>query len=345
MKKSFCILIMISLTVLFTSCGISKDILFETDGFGMGTVISQKIYGDNSQKAANEAFEKIRYLEALMTINSQGGDINKLNENAGKGYVKLKPETLVILKSSLEISKLSEGAFDISVAPIVKLWGIGKGSPKVPSQIELEELLPLIDYKNVHIDEKNNLAKLERVGQMVDLGGIAKGYAGDAVLEVYKRNGIHSALINMGGNVVTLGSRPDGSSWSIGIQNPGAVNGSYIGTVKVSDKAVVTSGGYERNFEKDGKRYHHIIDPKTGKPAESGLMSVTIVADSSTDADGLSTAAFVLGVEKGVQLIKHYRQAEAIFITIDKKIYVTEGLKKRFVLCDENGEFKYAEKR
>lgn len=345
MNKIFYILIAVFLVALLSSCSINKDNPYEATGFGMGTVISQKVYGANSKKAANEAFEKIKFLEELMTINAPGGDINKLNNNAGKGYTELSPETISALKSALEISNLSRGAFDITVAPIVKLWGIGTETPKIPSTDEIGELLPLIDYKNVLIDEKKSLASLGRQGQMVDLGGIAKGYAGDAVIEIYKKNSIRSALINLGGNVAVLGSRPDGSPWSIGIQNPRGANGSYIGTIKVSDKSVVTSGDYERYFEKDGKRYHHIFDPKTGKPAVSELMSVTIVADSCTDADVLSTAAFVLGLDKGMQLIKHYGHAGAIFITADKKIYITEGLEKLFTFSDDRGEYQYVEKR
>jgi thiamine biosynthesis lipoprotein len=345
MKRSIVLLIAAFLVVLFSSCSINKDKPYEANGFGMGTIISQKLYGANSKKAANEAFEKIKYLEGIMTINETGGEINKLNENAGKGNIAVNAETIKVFESALKISDLSQGAFDITVAPVVKLWGIGSENPRVPSENEIRELLPLIDYKSVLVDKKENRVGLEKLGQMVDLGGIAKGYAGDAIVRIYKNNNIRSALVNLGGNVVTLGKRPDGSLWTIGIQNPRAANGSYVGTVKVSDKAVVTSGDYQRYYEKDGKRYHHIIDPKTGEPAQSGLMSVTVVADSSTDADGLSTAAFVLGLDKGMQLIEHYGQAEAIFITTDKKIYITEGLEKLFNFSDESGEYYYVEKR
>jgi len=179
---------------------------------------------------------------------------------------------------------------------------------------------------------------------MVDLGGIAKGYAGDEAIRIYKEHGLKSAYINLGGNVVVLGGRPDGSPWRIGIQNPRAPNGMYIGIVRVTDKAVVTSGDYERYFEKENVRYHHILDTKTGYPADSGLISSTIVTDVSMDADALSTAAFVLGLEEGMKLVNSLKGVEAIFITGDKRVYVTEGLKSSFTFDDESKEFKYAEK-
>ena len=179
----------------------------------------------------------------------------------------------------------------------------------------------------------------------MDLGGIAKGYAGDEAIKIYKKYGIKSAYINLGGNVVVLGTKPDGKPWRIGVQNPRAENGFYIGIVEVADKAVVTSGDYERFFEENGKRYHHILDPKTGRPADSGLISSTIVTDVSMDADALSTAAFVLGLEKGRALVESLEGVEAIFVTKDKEVYVTDGLRNSFTFSDESKEFKYVEKR
>ena len=335
---------LIMLVILIAACSKNDDRPLQVDGFAMGTVISLKIYGENSQKTANEVFEKIKYLERLLTINAPGGDINKLNENAGKGYVELNPETIVIIKEALKKSVLSDGAFDITIGTIVKLWGIGTEMARVPSEEEIDKLLGLVNYRDLRIDEESHRASLEKNGQIVDLGGYAKGYAGEVAKEICKKNGINSACLNLGGNVVAIGSRPDGKPWSIGIQNPRAGDGNYIGIVKVSNKAIVTSGDYQRCFEKDGNRYHHIMDPKTGKPAKSGLMSVTIIASSATDADGLSAGMFVLGLDKGINLIKQYKKAEAILITTNKKIYVTEGLRKIFLFKDGSGEFEYIEK-
>jgi len=336
--------LLITVLILVTACTKNNSKPLQVDSFAMGTIISLKIYGENSQKTANEVIEKIKYLEKLFTINAPGGDINKLNENAGKGYVKLNPETIATIKEALKKSVISNGAFDITVGSIVKLWEIGTEKARIPSENEINKLLGLVNYRNVHIDEKNNCASLEKTGQIIDLGGYAKGYAGEAAKEICKKNGISSACLNLGGNVIAIGNRPDKNPWNIGIQNPRAKTGNYIGIVKVSDKAVATSGDYQRCFEKNGKIFHHIMDPKTGKPAKSDLMSVTIVASSAADTDGLSTGTFVLGFDKGRNFIKQYGKAEAIFITTNKKIYVTEGLKKSFIFKDESEEFEYIEK-
>lgn len=318
-----------------------KD-MFEAEGFAMGTVISQKVYGANGQTAIDETMKKIKDLEALLTINAPGGDINKLNENAGKNNVELNPETVKIIKKAQQVSVLSNGAFDITIGPVVKSWGIGTPDEHIPPAEELQKLLPLVNYKDVYVDE--NSASLKKAGQMVDLGGIAKGYAGDVALDIYKKNGIQSAFINIGGNVVTLGNKPDGSQWRVGIRNPrpsGDQGGEIVGTVSVTGKAVVTAGDDQRYFEKDGQRYHHILDPHTGYPAKSDLMSVTLITDSSFDADALDTAVFILGLEKGKELIRKYGGIEAVFITTDKKIYVTEGLKENFQFQDDSNKYQY----
>lgn len=343
MKKIVITLLMLSLSVFSTACNGSSSKPVKTGDFALGTIINQEVYGANAQKASDEVSAKIKEMDALWTINSPGGDINKLNNNAGQGYVELNPETISILKEARKISDLSSGAaFDITVAPLVKAWGIGTDNPQVPADDVVKQLVSMVNYKGVQIDEATNSAALQKKGQMVDLGGIAKGYIGDLAIEIYKKNGITSAYANLGGNVVTLGNKPDGSPWKIGIQNPRGQNNDIVGVVEVADKAVVTSGDYQRYFIKDGKRYCHIFDPHTGYPIDSGLMSVTIIASSSTDADGLAKA-IVLGLDKGMELVKKYGKAEAIFITNDKKIYVTPGLQDKFHLEDATHEYTYVQ--
>ncbi len=341
MKKLYCSLIIIGILVFLSGCnnGLQKPV--KSEDFALGTIIDQEVYGANAQKASEAVSAWIKELDALWTINSPGGDINKLNNNAGLGYVELDPETISILKDAHRISDLSGGAaFDITVAPLVKVWGVGTDNPQVPADDILKKLVPLVNYQDVLVDEATNSASLRVQGQMVDLGGIAKGYIGDMVIEIYKKNGITAAFANLGGNVVVLGNKPDGSAWKVGIQDPRGQNGEIVGEVSVADKAVVTSGDYQRYFMKDGKRYCHIIDPHTGYPTDSGLMSVTIIASSSTDADGLAKA-IVLGLGKGMDLVKSYGKAEAIFITNDKKIYVTPGLQSNFQLEDATHEYTY----
>lgn len=341
---TFAILIFILSSCSFGSLNL-KDKPFETEDFLMGTVITQRVYGSNAGIAAKEATARMKAIEQLMTINAPGGDINRLNEAAGKNAVVLSPETINLLATAKEYAQMSGGAFDVTIGPLVKAWGVFTDNPRVPPIEEIQRLKKLTDYKKLMIDAVNLTAKLEIPGQIVDVGGIAKGYAGDEVIKIYKKLGIKSAYVNLGGNVVVLGTKSDGKPWRIGIQNPRAENGIYLGIVNVMDKAVVTSGDYERFFEKDGVRYHHILDPKTGYPSDSGLISATIVTDVSMDADALSTSVFVLGLEKGMALIESLKGVEAILVTEDKEVYATEGIKSSFTFSDESKEFKYAEKR
>lgn len=340
--------IFLAILLIFSACGTGAVNISatpsEAEDFMMGTVISQRVYGEGAEAAMKAAAARLKEIESLMTINAPGGDINRLNEAAGKDKVALEPETINILATAKKYAQVSGGTFDVTIGPLVKAWGVFTDHPRVPSADEIEKLKKLTDYKTLQVDTENNTAALEMSGQIVDLGGIAKGYAGDEAIKVYKEHGIKSAYINLGGNVVVLGTKPDGKPWRIGIQNPRANNGYYIGIVEVTDKAVVTSGDYERFFEKDGVRYHHILDPKTGRPAASGLISATIITDVSMDADALSTAVFVLGLEKGMALVKGLKGVEAILVTRDREIYATEGIRSSFKFTDESKEYKYVEK-
>jgi len=312
----------------------------------MGTIITVKAYGKNADKAADKVFKRISELEEILTVNDTGSEIDDLNDMAGIVEVKLSSDSLYVLNKAKEYAELSEGAFDVTIGPLVKAWNIGTDNPRVPLKDEIDELLKLVDFRDLKIDNANHTAYLARRGQMVDLGGIAKGYAGDEAIKVLKENGIESALVNLGGNVVVLGSKPDGNLWTVGIQNPREAAGKYLGTISVRDKAVVSSGDYERYFMKDGVRYHHILDPRTGYPADSGLISTTIIADSAIDADALSTSVFVLGLENGMKLVESLDGVEAVFVTEDKKVYVTEGLKDIFIFYQEDSkDFTYVEER
>jgi len=330
---------------IFSSCNYSDRDSYESTDYIMGTVVIQRIYHKEAEKIGEKVKKRIAEIEAKMTINKPGGEINALNDTSGKDYVVLGDDTLYVLDKARHFSDISNGAFDVTIGPLVKAWGIWSDNPRIPQKSEIDELLELVDYKDVLIDKDNSRAMLKKTGQVVDLGGIAKGYAADEAINIYKENGVESAFISMGGNVAVLGGKPDGSPWRIGIRNPKGSQGSYIGILSVKDKTVVSSGEYERFFEKDGVRYHHILDPKTGYPAESDLTGVTIVSDLSIDADALSTATFVLGLEEGMRFIEGLDGVEAVFITKDDKIYITGGLKNIFEFKDESKEFEYVEKR
>ncbi len=345
MKKLGYIYTAIVLALFLVGCDPGKTEPVQTEDFALGTIITQRVYGAGAEEASRQVSAMIAELDGLWTINSPGGDINRLNDNAGQGFIELDPRTVDILVQARHISELSDGkAFDITVGPLVKAWGIGTESPQVLDKAVVQQLLPLVDYRDVQVDTASNSARLMRKGQIVDLGGIAKGAIGDMALEIYKRNGIFSAFINLGGNVAVLGSKPDGSPWRVGIQDPRGEDGEIIGIVEVTDRAVVSSGDYQRYFISDGQRYSHILDPKTGYPADSGLMSVTIVAPSSTVADGLAKV-LVLGLEEGLKLVTDYGDAEAIFITTDKQIYLTPGIQGHFLLEDASHAYTLIQNR
>jgi thiamine biosynthesis lipoprotein len=319
----------------------------QSDIIAMGTVISQTVYGENAQEAVKEVNRRIYQLEKNFTVNGESGDIAQINHFAGKRRVKIDEETAFLLNKSLEFTDLSGGAFDITMGPLIQLWGIATENQKKPADGEIESALSLCGREGLVIDMAKGEAGLKKAGQSLNLGAIAKGYAGDIARDIYKKHGIESAIINLGGNVVTVGNRPDGQPWSVGLRNPRheGENDSLVATLQIKDLAMVTSGDYERFFIENGVRYHHILDPESGKPADSGLLSVTIVAPSSTDADALSTAIFVLGLEKGLELLRDYEDASAVFITENKEIYITEKLKDCFKMEDGGGKYRYIQEK
>jgi len=345
LKSTFIIIVFIIITVFFTSCTKKCTQPVVVEEFCMGTWVTVKAYGDGAKEAVDKVFDRIREIERKMTINSPGGEINELNEKAGSVGVKLSSDTMYVIEKALLYSKQSLGAFDITIGPLVKEWGVYTSNPKVPSEDEIRNLLNLVGYSDLIIDKDNGTAMLRKEGQIVDLGGIAKGYAGDEAVRILKEHGIKSACVDIGGNVVLLGKKPDGSNWLVGVQNPRGVSGSHICILELSDKTIVTSGDYERYFVKDNIKYHHIIDPRTGYPAKSGLLSATIVTEKSIDADALSTAVFVLGLDEGMKLVNSLDGVDAVLITEDKKVYVTDGLKGAFTMDDYSGEYEYVEKR
>lgn len=344
------ILILLSFVIVsFYLSGCSKsnasDDYVEKESFQMGTVISQRIYGSNAEVSANKIIQRLNSLEENMSVNIKTSTVSQINSHSGQPQVThINNDIYNIITEADKFSKLSNGAFDITIGPLVKEWGVFTDHPHVPSQSRINTLLKLVNYKSVDLSQDKMTFRLPLKGQMIDFGAIAKGYAADEAVKICRRDGIKSAYINLGGNVYVVGNKPDNTPWRIGIQNPRAADGKYIGILSISDKTVVTSGDYERFFMKDGIRYHHIIDPRTGCPSNSDLISSTIVTNSSISADALSTATFIMGLKKSKELLKKLHGVDAIFITKDKKVYITENLKKDFDFQDESGEFTYVEK-
>jgi thiamine biosynthesis lipoprotein len=301
----------------------------------LGTTCTITLYKGGSEASLDAAFARIAEIEARMTISQPESEIVSVNQAAGRHPVKVTPDVFFVLKRGLDFSALSNGAFDITVAPLVKLWGIGTANARIPSAEEIREALALVGYRGLKLSEKDSTAFLERAGMGIDLGAIAKGYAADEAVRVLGLQGVVSALVNLGGNVLTMGVKPDGTPWRIGIQNPEEPRGTHIGVVEIGPMSVVTSGTYERFFEQGGKRYHHILDTNTGFPVWNGLSAVSIVTAESVVADAYSTVVFALGLEKGRKLVEATNgKVEAVFITESHEIYVTPGLRARFKLTD-----------
>lgn len=335
-------IVFIFLTSLI-SCG-KQEKVYTKDAFLMGTIINLKYYGENGEKALDESIKRIEDIENSMSLTLKDSDINKINKEAHEKSVKLNDDIYNVVKRALYYSKLSDGSLDVSVRPVDKLWAIGTENERVPDKVEIQNNLKYVGYKDIELHEDDKSILFKKDNMEIDLGAIAKGYTADALVEILKKHNIERALINLGGNLYVYGGRENGEPLNIGIQDPKKDKGEYFATLKVKNKSVVTSGNYERYFEKDGKRYHHIIDPKTGYPAENGLISTTIISDKSMDGDALSTATYVLGLEKSMKLINSLENVEAVFVTGDKKVYTTKGLnKENFNLS--NKEYIYEEGR
>ena len=296
--------------------------------FTLDTVVTLTAYQSGAEKTLNRAFSRIAQIEDEMGVLKQDSEIAALN---AKGTAKLTEDVFFVIQKGLEIARLSGGAFDPTVLPLTRLWGFDDEAKekKVPTADQIEKARARVDYKKVALDEKTGTVVLEK-SMGVDLGGIAKGYAADEAWRIFREDGVRSAILDLGGNIVAVGSRPDGTPWRIGIRDPRAQSeGGYYAVLSLSDEAVVTSGDYERYFMENGVRYHHIFDTKTGYPAQSGVISATIVSKDSTTADALSTAVFVLGVDKGLALVESVEGTEAVIVTGDKKVYATPGIRDR----------------
>lgn len=295
--------------------------------FAMDTFMSLQAYGERAEEAVDRAVEEIERLDELLSTGNEESEIAALNRT---GAAVLSEDAACLMEQSLKLGEETDGAFDAAIYPVMEAWGFAGDEFSVPSEEELNALLPLCDIRLIQYEKENRQVRFLKDGVKIDFGGIAKGYASSRIMDIYREEGIENGLVNLGGNVQTLGGKPDGSGWKIAIQHPGD-DSRKLGVLSVKDQAVITSGGYERYFEKDGITYHHIIDPSTGKPADSGLVSVTVVSADGTLADGLSTSLFIMGEEKAEEFWKrHFDEFEMILMTEDESLYVTEGILEAF---------------
>ena len=300
-----------------------KETEASKDLFAMDTYMTLTAYGEHAQEAVDKAAERVEALDALLSTGNENSEIYQLNQN---GEATLSEEGGYLVERALELYKKTEGAFDIAIYPVMQAWGFPTQDYHVPDDDILKEKLALADASKVNYDKDTRKIFFDQDGMEIDLGGIAKGYTSSQIMQIYQDCGVTSGLVNLGGNVQALGCKTDGGKWRVAIQSPDDTE-EYLGILEIEDQAVITSGGYERYFEEDGVTYHHIIDPATGYPADSGLISVTIVSDDGTLADGLSTSLFIMGEEKAAQFWRENSdEFEAIMETSDGKLYVTEGI-------------------
>lgn len=315
--------LLLLLAVGFSAC--TNNTKYQSEIFAMNTVMNITAYGKNAKTAVKAVEDEISRFDSLFSVGKPQSEIYRLNNDK---TINPSEDTKYLLSRAVELSELTDGAFDITVAPLMTVWGFYSGlENKVPTQAEIDSALKKTDYKKVKIDE--NEITLDK-NTSIDLGGIAKGYTSLKSAQIIKDSGVNSAILSLGGNVRAIGYKPDGSNWTVAIADPDNT-ALQIGLLSVADKAVITSGGYQRFFENNGQIYHHIIDTKNGYPSDSGLKSVTIISEDDTLADALSTALFVKGLDKSIDFYKNCNESfEAVFVTDERKIYITPNLEGVF---------------
>lgn len=295
--------------------------------FAMDTYMEVDAYGENGEKAVAKAEKEVNKLDSILSTGKSTSEISKLNKN--KKQV-VSADTMSLIKESVKISKETNSAFNPTIYPLMELWGFTTKNYYVPKDNEIKPLLNHMDIDNIKIDERKNEVSFKDSNMKIDLGAIAKGYTSSKIIDIFKENNIKSGMVTLGGNVQVLGKKPDGSLWKVGIQNPIGED-EYLGVLQTSDKAVITSGGYERNFTKNGKTYHHILDPSNGYPANNGLTSVTIISSDGTLADALSTSLFVMGKDKAIDFYKKSNyNFDFILYTSDNKLIISDGIEDIF---------------
>ena len=299
------------------------------------TVVQLSIYHEDQESAMDGAIELIQELESLLSTSLEGSDVYRINEAAGKEAVKVDSRTFELIQAALAASKNSDGRFDITIGVVNKLWNIGSENARKPEASEIAAALPYVDYKKVKLDEEKQTVFIEE-GMSLELGAISKGYIADQVKVYFEEKGISTAIINLGGNVVVMGTSPNQEDgWKVGVQDPDKIRGATVGYVYQANRSIVTSGIYERYIEVDGNIYHHILDPNTGYPVENDISGVTVFTDQSTDGDALSTSLFIFGIEEGLAYVNSLDGVEAVFIDKEHDVHLSEGLKEAFVLTNE----------
>ncbi|MGA2765610.1 MAG: FAD:protein FMN transferase [Spirochaetia bacterium] len=293
------------------------------------------LYDNANKKVLEATFDRLREINDRMSVNTPGSELDPVAAAAGRAPVPVTDDVLLVTRKALQLAELSHGLFDPTVGPLIKVWQINKAHPDVPKAADIAHARALVNWRDVVVDANAKTIFLRRSGMELDLGALVKGYAADEAARILSASGVRSAIIDLGGDIFALGRAPNGQPWRIGVQNPDAQRGAYLGIAKVIGKTVVTSGVYEHYFIKDGKRYHHIMDTRTGYPVDNGLESVTVITKSSMDADGLGLALFCMGKTGGIELGKRLGLG-VIMVDSSHKVYVMPGTKQLFTVTDND---------
>ena len=315
MKKLIFIILILT---LLSGCSANKSTELSDTQFLMDTVCTIRVGGAEDETlntALKAAFDKAYEVAEVTDYYSASSDVTAINKAQANQAVQVSTHTISILSTALDICEKSQGALDITIAPLKDLWGFNKGEHTPPSDDEIKSALSLVDYKKIIVNKEDNTVTKTDTNTKIDLGGCAKGYAEDCVLEILKSYNVEYALIDFGGSILTYGENPSrkDKSWIVGIQKPFSQNGEIAKTITADNSAVVTSGTYQRYFEWNNKKYHHILDTNSGYPTDNSIASASVTHSSALTADCLSTACLVLGNDKGYKLAKHYN-ADVIYI-------------------------------
>jgi thiamine biosynthesis lipoprotein len=326
-SKIYIIFTAVLIPLLFLSCSFKKNI-YTDSRISMDTVVSVSVVSRSAKDASwaiNQVFGEIEKLGGLLNFYSDKSELSMINKGSGKKAVKVSPETLAIIKEALSIAKMTGGAFDPTVGAITSLWDFNNRIK--PENDDIKDRLKLVSYKNVVINESKGTVYLKKKGMKLDLGGIAKGYAADMAVDILRSSGIESALVSVAGDIRAYGLKPDGMPWMIGIRDPRprSATDNILAALPIKDMAISTSGDYQRFFEMEGTRYHHILQPWNGMPAR-GCQSVSVISDRSLVSDSLSTAVFILGVDKGMKLLDQLGY-NGVIVDSSGKLHISEGIK------------------
>lgn len=332
-QASMLALIIVWIFVISVCSESQEETKVEGTLFAMNTYMTFTAYGSKAQEGLDSAQDQVKKLESLLSVTEVNSDIYRANHSDGQA-VEISEETAELISFAIKMAEETNGVLDLTIYPVLTAWGFTTEQKQVPAPEQIEQLLPYVDYSQISLEE--NLLTVPK-GIQLDLGAVGKGYTADLMEEIMRKYGVESAIFSLGGNIHAIGSKPDGTPWRIGIKAPW--ENENLGVLEISNAAVVTSGGYENYFEDDeGNVYWHILNPETGYPAESGLLSVTIVGSEGRLCDALSTALFVMGAKQAEDYWRTHSGFEMLYITQNHEIFITEGLCQQFILDNSRTE-------